>query len=412
MSISLSVRESFESFAKALLARRDRLRSRIKLRLNTHSDLDFNLRGWLEFPSHDQLYPVLMSAYYASLESYERRGVELDIVWLHPALGRGYIFKPTSSDEQIDVPTLRRYAQASSGAAELGIRNGKDSLVIEGLCGLNPSAIWTGSTVGPFGQIRISIRSPGHIEYREPGLSYSYVRGIARRSRHILRNSIVSSWLTTAESQSHGASPTNTAKMRRGWLTKFFLSLLREVECKKHGGTVVVLPNQVPKSIKLSYGGTSTCLSHLADELALVDKIESRNAGQVAEETPNNDAIEKEKTNSAVLSLWLSDMEDILKSSIDIRAHEMAGLAQCDGAVVFDNGLRLLGFGGIIQSSQPLSSNIPEFIQNAGTRHKSAFWLCEQVPGAIVLVVSSDGGVTLIHGTTSGADVYRNLSVI
>ena len=82
--------------------------------------------------------------------------------------------------------------------------------------------------------------------------------------------------------------------------------------------------------------------------------------------------------------------------------------ATVDGAVVMNRRFELLGFGGEITVAEPVrqihravdleaSESIPAMVDHEGTRHRSAYRLCQAVPGALAFVVSQDGGITVVH---------------
>ncbi len=97
---------------------------------------------------------------------------------------------------------------------------------------------------------------------------------------------------------------------------------------------------------------------------------------------------------------------------------QVACLAAADGCVVFDRECTLIGYGGIIVSG---TGNHVEFgschhatsgeeiprntlLQLHGTRHKSAYLLCEQVDGAVVFVLSQDGDLKVF--ARSGEKIF------
>lgn len=89
-------------------------------------------------------------------------------------------------------------------------------------------------------------------------------------------------------------------------------------------------------------------------------------------------------------------------------AHLIAGLASADGAVVMTKLNDILGFGGMISGRLPAvrtvaraldldaTSTVEEPADSVGARHRSAYRLVAALPGAIVVVVSQDGGVRFI----------------
>lgn len=89
-------------------------------------------------------------------------------------------------------------------------------------------------------------------------------------------------------------------------------------------------------------------------------------------------------------------------------AHLIAGLASADGAVVLNMQHDILGFGGMISGRLPpvrsvaraldLEANTVrhESTTNVGARHQSAYRLVNAMRGAVVIVISQDGGVRFV----------------
>ena len=84
-------------------------------------------------------------------------------------------------------------------------------------------------------------------------------------------------------------------------------------------------------------------------------------------------------------------------------AHQAAGLAAVDGAVVLNTRFELLGFGAEIRGDLPAvrwvaraldtegAAKVRESVESDGTRHRSAYRLCNVAHDALAIVVSQDG---------------------
>jgi hypothetical protein len=89
-------------------------------------------------------------------------------------------------------------------------------------------------------------------------------------------------------------------------------------------------------------------------------------------------------------------------------AHLIAGLAAVDGAVVMSKNHKLLGFGGMISGRLPAVRRIARALDveghrvseeetgDVGARHRSAYRFVAALPGAVVIVISQDGGVRFV----------------
>jgi len=98
----------------------------------------------------------------------------------------------------------------------------------------------------------------------------------------------------------------------------------------------------------------------------------------------------------------------ILDEALFEMAHLIAGLASADGAVVITKLHDLLGFGGMITGRPTVNrkvaraldlnadTTVDEAAENVGARHRSAYRLVAALPGAVVVVVSQDGGVRFV----------------
>ena len=99
-------------------------------------------------------------------------------------------------------------------------------------------------------------------------------------------------------------------------------------------------------------------------------------------------------------------------------AHLVAALATTDGAVVMNKRYELLGFGGEISGKladvetvlRALDVEGDEFeegsTESVGTRHRSAYRLCKELPDVLVVVVSKDGDVSFVRQLESGEVAY------
>ncbi len=103
-----------------------------------------------------------------------------------------------------------------------------------------------------------------------------------------------------------------------------------------------------------------------------------------------------------------------LEEAILEVAHLVAALATTDGAVVMTKRYELLGFGGEIsgklESVETVSKALDvegdlveeEPTEIVGTRHRSAYRLCMELPDVLVVVVSKDGDVRFVRRQGDG----------
>ncbi len=114
----------------------------------------------------------------------------------------------------------------------------------------------------------------------------------------------------------------------------------------------------------------------------------------------------------------LSDMDEALFEV----AHLVADLTRVDGTVLMTDCLESLGFG------VEISGELPEVLQVArahdlegrerewvrtdrvGTRHRSAYRLCQAVRDALALVVSQDGDLRFVRWQDGGVTYWEQVT--
>lgn len=103
------------------------------------------------------------------------------------------------------------------------------------------------------------------------------------------------------------------------------------------------------------------------------------------------------------------------------KAKSLANMGRVDGCVVLNQKLEVIGFGGKIEFGKVDADKSPliyvhyftkelesEDDLKGGMRHRSAFWLCKCIPGALAFVISQDGDLTVF---LSDAEHVYDLSV-
>jgi hypothetical protein len=100
----------------------------------------------------------------------------------------------------------------------------------------------------------------------------------------------------------------------------------------------------------------------------------------------------------------------------------MANLSATDGALVLDKRFGLLGFGAEVSAELPApeqvwraldieaNETLPEDIENVGTRHRAAYRFVQDNPTGLAVVISHDGGVSIV-ANRDGRVVFWEQSV-
>jgi len=195
--------------------------------------------------------------------------------------------------------------------------------------------------------------------------------------------------------------------------------ILSTVRSARHGGTLILLPDE-PESnllsterfLRLKYGVRDeeprrrilTLTSAISDALG--------RAGNGGDSGVGWDTYEASRVQSVV------EMDEALFEV----AHLVAELARIDGAVLLTNSLELLGFGVEISGGLPEVPLVSQALDleaatttwmrtdRVGTRHRSAYRLCQAVPDALALVVSQDGGLQFVRWHDSGVAYWEQVA--
>lgn len=134
---------------------------------------------------------------------------------------------------------------------------------------------------------------------------------------------------------------------------------------------------------------------------------------RIASETSctRNEIIERSRLRTAL---------DEQEYQLTDRLHLVAALSGVDGALLLSDELRVLGFGAELRSQievgfvyQALDAAATQRLtvrpDSFGTRHRSAFRLCAQLPDAVAFVLSQDGGMRAVK-SVEGEVVYWDVS--
>ena len=193
--------------------------------------------------------------------------------------------------------------------------------------------------------------------------------------------------------------------------------IISAVRGSHHGGTLVIVPPDLAEDIlrdryvslkyKFSDGEPRRRFRTLIVEV--MNTLARSYAG-----TPARDPVGWEDYEA-------SSDEDLseLDEAIFEVAHLIAGLTAVDGAVVMTQRFELLGFGGEISGELPAvevvaraldveaDEIVEEPAESFGTRHRSAYRLCNELPDVIAVVISQDGNIRFVK-CKDGALTYWN----
>jgi hypothetical protein len=183
--------------------------------------------------------------------------------------------------------------------------------------------------------------------------------------------------------------------------------ILATVRSAQHGGTLIFLPHVLAADVIAAH--------HVTLKYQFQDEEPRRRlvtlANQIVEELvtsvlasatlPVVGWSEYERSRSPSLMA--------LDEALFEVAHLVADLSAVDGAVVLTDRLELLGFGGEIAGSLREVRNVVRALDLrgarrervrtdlVGTRHRSAYRLCETVKRALAVVISQDGALRFVR---------------
>jgi hypothetical protein len=201
-----------------------------------------------------------------------------------------------------------------------------------------------------------------------------------------------------------------------------FMRIIGRVRSNRHGGTLIFIPDELREKflsdnpfIRFKYKFVDeepcrrfrTLVVKMADALAeLYGSVENpqRTVGWPEYLTSKNQTLS-----------WLDE-------SVFEWAHLVAGMTQVDGAVVMTLRLELIGFGArvsgkldrvdkVSQALDPEGFEIRrEQTDCVGTRHNSAYSVCNALHDVLAVVVSQDGTAQLIKWKENSVTVWEQLS--
>jgi DNA integrity scanning protein DisA with diadenylate cyclase activity len=201
-----------------------------------------------------------------------------------------------------------------------------------------------------------------------------------------------------------------------------FMRIIGRVRSNRHGGTLILIPDELKEKflsenpyIKLKYRFLDeeprrrfrTLIVKMADALAEFygsPENPGKEVGWVQYLTSKNQTLSR------------------LDESVFEWAHLVAGITQVDGAVVITQRLELIGFGAeisgklervdkVAQALDPEGFEIREEQTGCvGTRHHSAYSLCNVLHDVAAVVVSQDGTAQLVKWNDGIVTVWEQLS--
>ena len=195
--------------------------------------------------------------------------------------------------------------------------------------------------------------------------------------------------------------------------------IVSAVRNSRHGGTIIIIPPGLTDDILEDRYVTLKYKFAEGEPRRRFRTLIVRAMNVLAEAYGHDDALDGEavgwKEYEASSDEKLSDLDE----AIFEVAHLIASLAAVDGALVMTQRFEFLGFGGEIAGDLPGvktvhraldiegDETVEELAEGFGTRHRSAFRLCDVLPDVIAVVISQDGNVRFVK-RKDGAVTYWN----
>ena len=200
------------------------------------------------------------------------------------------------------------------------------------------------------------------------------------------------------------------------------MRIIGRVRSNRHGGTLIFIPDELKEKflsenpyIKLKYRFVDeepcrrfrTLIVKMADALAEfygTPETPEKQVGWAQYLTSKNQTLSR------------------LDESVFEWAHLVAGMTQVDGAVVITQRLELIGFGAeisgklervdeVAQALDPEGFEVrQERTDCVGTRHHSAYSLCNVLHDVVAVVVSQDGTAQLVKWNDGIVTLWEQLS--
>ena len=186
----------------------------------------------------------------------------------------------------------------------------------------------------------------------------------------------------------------------------FMRRVIREIRNSRHGGTMVFAPRFLigklldgKGALRAKYRIDEACT---ASPFAVILAEVTRRLAQIA--------MTKGKSSPGWLDYleWYEEFPYTFSQRFVELALWLSDLTAVDGCLLLDNKFTVLGFGVEIQVPSfedemiyraldiEAQHCVLESMENAGTRHRTAYRLCREYPQCLAIVVSQDGAVKFV----------------
>lgn len=252
------------------------------------------------------------------------------------------------------------------------------------------------STANP---LKIVIRGPGYIEVSTGGMALVYKAGVITEETPLLHCDVMSALVYEIREE--------LSELTSGTLESIddvFNDLAKTIVRLGHGGMLMFAKE--PQSTHFSTFRRLDCL--LLQQLLV--QYWNHSAELLADVGDAANLLNDEARAASSFSLAVSSDTSMLEKCISSIAH----LSGVDGSIVLDFACKVVAFNAITARPLPgqpanqfvdarrMPLDINAIVGHRGSRHQSALSYARHVPGAVVFVISQDGGVTAFHNLGNG----------
>jgi hypothetical protein len=248
--------------------------------------------------------------------------------------------------------------------------------------------------------LKLVIRKPGYIEFSAGGTALVYKAGqITEES--LLQHSTVVGHLARAVANELLELTHGTVES----IPDIMNDLVGGIVRLGHGGMILVA--DTPKKSHFSPHRELLWCDLLNQVLVQYWDVVARAIESAGGEAKLHEFAERGISTSGQLNVALAVIK--LEKAIETIAH----LAGVDGAIVFNNALRVGAFNAIIDRTlqapicrlvdqRGIEIQDAEIMKHRGSRHQSALLYAKSIPNSFAFVISQDGSVSAFHNRGDG----------
>lgn len=388
--------QSYEDFIKKIIEDSQRDRERFIQEKNNSDDYRIKILAFLydvDFITkwiidNKSLFTLFMNVLFnASLHVEEGRQVRLRITLGLPNAGG-------LANPDADIPFAESIKFEESAIVKLApsvnlwnrqllvIPDGNDFKII-GYLQKNDSGLSRGREMRRTNMLACEIHGPGEIRVNAP-LNCEYNKGNISCFSKLEDIASIKLWFDELENM---LSP-NSKPM----ILSVLLNILRYMREGKHGGTIAILPNVENarnNDIEEKYILNSDLLKDAIFKLC-ADQETTFYFQSIINDMPVSliSPLVQDKTihqaGKEIHKLYCSH------NKLNAVEHFVASISYIDGAVLLGRDFKIIGFGARFTAKKENGA-----LENVGMRHKSAHDFCCKTLGAIAIVVSQDGRITV-----------------